>query len=144
MKSLDEFERELELAIKTVRLRLEIGLAKIGALAEPLAVNYIGHEMSEWAPLAPSTIDDKSSKGYPVPYPLLRTGEMRDSIRMEVSPDVLEMVLGATDEIAVYQEMGTSKIPPRPFLALAMKNTLPYAGDVFGEIAVSLLTGRKL
>jgi hypothetical protein len=25
----------------------------------------------------------------------------------------------------------------------ALKNSLPYAADVFGEIAVSLLTGKK-
>jgi hypothetical protein len=53
------------------------------------------------------------------------------------------VAVGSAEKKALWQEMGTSRIPPRPVVALAMKNTLPYAADVFGDIAVALLTGKK-
>jgi hypothetical protein len=40
--------------------------------------------------------------------------------------------------------MGTSRIPPRPFLEMGMKAALPFAEETFGKIAVSVLTGEKL
>lgn len=144
MIDLAEFEGKLAVAIKEVRPRLEIGLAKVGTLAHTLSAEYIGHEMSEWPPLAESTIADKASKGFAVPAPLLRTGDMRESIEVEVDGFDLEMAVGSHEEKAVWQEMGTSRgIPPRPFLALGMKNSLDYAADVFGETAVALLMGTK-
>jgi hypothetical protein len=145
MKSLDEFERELAVAIKTVKPRLEIGLAKVGELTQTMATHYIGHEMDGWAPLAASTIQDKINKGFGVPDPLLRTGKMRASIDMELDPVDLAVVIGSKDLVALWQEMGTSRgIPPRPFMGKAMHNSLPYAGDVFGTIAVSLLLGKPI
>jgi len=71
-----------------------------------------GHEM--WAPLAESTIADKQQHGFPTPKPLLRTGEMRDSIEYTVNG--LEGCVGSNDPVAVYQELGTSRIPARSFL----------------------------
>jgi hypothetical protein len=144
MISFAEFAARLEASLATVRPRLEIGLAKTGTLAHTLAAEYIGNEMPEWPPLAESTIADKESKGFAVPAPLLRTGEMRDSIQVEVDPVELEMVVGSNELVALWQEMGTDRgIPPRPFLATGLKNSLEYAEDVFGEAAVSLLTGTK-
>ena len=70
------------------------------------------HEM--WPPLAESTIADKARHGFPTPKPLLRTGEMRDSIEYVVHGN--EGAVGSNSEIAVYQELGTSHIPPRSFL----------------------------
>jgi hypothetical protein len=52
-------------------------------------------------------------------------------------------VIGSPKKEALYQEMGTSRIPPRPVTEPALKNSLPFAADVFGKIAVSLLTGKK-
>jgi hypothetical protein len=49
---------------------------------------------------------------FPTPKPLLRTGEMRDSIEYVVA-------VGSDLDVAVYQELGTSRIPPRSFLASA-------------------------
>ena len=144
MITLDELERRLEVAIKEARPAAAVGVDKTVSLAATLAAEYIGHEMPEWPPLAATTIADKQSKGFPVPHPLERTGAMRDSIGHEIDVAALEGVAGAKDKVAVFQEMGTERgIPPRPFLALGMKNSLPFAGDIFGEIAVKLLTGRK-
>jgi hypothetical protein len=144
MMSLKELEAMLAASLRTTTVRLEVGLEKVGALAQSLAAEYPGHYQPGWAPLAESTIKDKQNKGFPVPSPLKRTGDMAASYRKEVDLAELEMVIGSPEPKALWQEMGTSRgIPPRPVCEPALKNSLPYAADVFGEIAVSLLTGKK-
>ncbi len=76
-----------------------------------------------WADLSDATLSDKESKGFAVPYPLLRTGDLRDSIQYEVS--AFEAIIGSTSPIAAFQEFGTNStgwgagIPPRPFIGPA-------------------------
>jgi hypothetical protein len=142
MKTFAEFADQLEAAIATVVPRIEIGLDKVGTLALTLSVEYPGHYQPGWPALAESTLADKEAKGFPVPSPLKRTGAMAESYRKELVPTELAVVVGSEDKVALWQEMGTSRIPPRPVVGLAMQNSLPYAADVFGEITVSLLTGK--
>jgi hypothetical protein len=157
MMSFGEYAKFLERSIATTVPRLEVGLAALGEHTKTMAAEYIGHEMPEWAPLSEATL-----KGFEHPYgfwikgkeelgftghesatdPLLRTGADRDSIA--VSVDGLTQVVGSPSKIFLYQEIGTHNpltgdIPPRPTISLAAKNSLPYAQEVFGEIAVSLL-----
>lgn len=70
-----------------------------------------------WAPLAPSTVADRVRQGYAPDEPLLREGDLRDSITHETRG--LDAVVGSNSDIAVYQELGTEHIPPRPFLGPA-------------------------
>jgi hypothetical protein len=145
MMSLEQFADTLARSLTTVKPRLAIGLDKVGALAESLAAHYPGTYQPGWPNLAESTLEDKAAKGFPVPSPLKRTGDMAGSYRKEVDPLELEMVMGSPEKIALYQETGTSRgIPPRPVCEPALKNALPYAADVFGEIAVSLLTNKVI
>lgn len=74
-------------------------------------------EFPEWAPLADSTEAEKARLGYPADAPLLRKGELRDSIEKRVEGS--EGEVGSTSEIAAYQEFGTEHIPPRPFIGPA-------------------------
>jgi Bacteriophage HK97-gp10, putative tail-component len=74
----------------------------------------IGKNDELWPQLAASTISDKAKHGFPTPKPLLRTGELRDSIEYTVHG--LEGEVGSNSPIAVFQELGTSRIPPRSFL----------------------------
>lgn len=144
MMTLKELDAMLVASLRTATVRIEVGLDKVGSLAESLAASYPGTYQPGWAPLAESTIKDKQDKGFPVPSPLKRTGDMAASYKKELDLPALAMVIGSPEKKALWQEMGTSRgIPPRPVCALAVKNSLPYAGDVFGEIAVSLLTGKK-
>jgi phage gpG-like protein len=84
-------------------------------LVQKRAKAAIGKNHELWPDLAPSTIADKKAHGYATPKPLLRTGEMRDSIEYVVHGH--EGAVGSNDPVAVYQELGTSRgIPPRPFL----------------------------
>jgi hypothetical protein len=143
MISLKQFEAQLAASLSRVVPAIEIGLDKVGTLALTLAEHYPGTYQPGWAPLADSTLKDKADKGFPVPSPLKRTGEMAESYKKELELAELAVVVGSPEKKALWQEMGTSRIPPRPVVATAMSNSLPYAADVFGEIAVGLLTGKK-
>lgn len=125
-----------------VREALVADLEVIGEEQKKLAQAMIGTEAPGWPPLAESTIADKRRKGYAVPAPLLRTGEMRDSLRLEVEPTAVGvgMTLGSEEKIALFQEVGTATIPPRPFLATSAVAILPLAEQKLGETAVALLT----
>lgn len=145
MMSLDAFAGELEKAVVTLKPTLEIGLDRVGELAETLAASYPGHYQEGWAPLKPATLQDKIEKGFPVPSPLKRTGDMAGSISREVHLEELAVVVGSKDKVALWQEMGTSRgIPPRPFLALGMMNAVPFAAETLGKVAVSVFTGKAL
>jgi HK97 gp10 family phage protein len=82
----------------------------------------IGKENPFWPGLAASTLADKERQGYRVPAPLLREGDLRDSIEWTApihEGDQVVGYVGSASKIALYQELGTSKIPPRPFIGLA-------------------------
>lgn len=74
----------------------------------------IGKDHELWPALAESTIAEKSRSGYKTPAPLLRTGELRDSIEYVVRGN--EGCVGSDNPKAVWHELGTSRIPPRSFL----------------------------
>jgi hypothetical protein len=142
MMTLEQFEAALAAQIKTVKPRLGIGLDKVGELASTMAVHYLGTYQEGWAPLKPETIASKATGD----SPLLETGKMRDSIAHYVNPFsalAMEVVVGSTDKTAIFQEQGTSRIPPRPFLSLAMKHAMPFAAETFGAIAIKILKLRK-
>lgn len=142
---LAEFEALLTRAISTAHVRLEVGLEKVGQLAEPIAAELPGHYQPGWSPLKASTLEDKKAKGFPVPSPLKRTGNMAASYRKEVDTSTLTLIIGSPELKALWQEMGTSRgIPPRPVLKPALERALPFAADVFGQIAVSMLTGKAV
>jgi phage gpG-like protein len=57
------------------------------------------------------------------PGMLLETGEMRDSISWTAHGN--EGHVGSNNDKAVWQELGTSRIPPRSFLAGALHHEAP-------------------
>jgi hypothetical protein len=79
------------------------------------AKSLIGTPQLSWPPLAESTAAHKRTGAS---APLFETGERRSSIDYVIISDD-EAEIGSNLEKAVWQEMGTSKIPPRSFLALA-------------------------
>jgi phage gpG-like protein len=72
--------------------------------------------------------------------PLLETGELRGSIEREVHEDVA--YVGTNDKKAEFQEFGTSRIPPRPFLAGAAAAKHAEIGELIGKYSHSLLTKK--
>jgi HK97 gp10 family phage protein len=100
-------------------------LEVVGAETEAKAKEMFGHyqrenmgPFDEWEELKKETKDDRVSKGYKPNDPLLREGNLRDSISHSVSNK--SVTVGSTSQIMVYQEFGTSRIPPRAVLGPAM------------------------
>ena len=80
--------------------------------------NYMREEagqFEQWKELAASTKSDRVSKGYTPNDPLLRSGKIRDSVESEVKSYIGKhvAVVASKDQIMVWQELGTSRIPPR-------------------------------
>ncbi len=87
-------------------------------LFENSAKHAIGTYEYGWPQLAESTQAQRVSLGYSANEPLLRTGDLKDSITH--NSDDKEAYVGTDNPIAKYQEFGTSKIPARPFLGGAI------------------------
>jgi phage gpG-like protein len=86
----------------------------------------------------------KAELGFAPPdNPLLRTGELAESI--EVTADRDEAEIGSNEDIAVYQEMGTPDarfpIPARSFLGGAAVRKGDEVADLIGTHVVRALAG---
>lgn len=141
------FAEHLLQAVAKEELALHEGLKVSCKLIEKTAKNKIGHYQKEsgpfqdWAELAESTIEDRVRKGYAPDEPLLREGNLRDSIQSEVK--VLEGVVGSKSPIAAYQEFGTATIPPRPFIGPAAFENKEKIKAIVGLAAFEGITGGQ-
>jgi phage gpG-like protein len=99
---------------------------------EDEAKRVIGTYDYDWPQLAPSTQEERTKQGFPANEPLLRTGELRDSIEHTIVSDH-EAQIGSNLDIAVYQELGTRTIPPRSFLAQAAAHKEEDVGEKVGR-----------
>lgn len=122
------------------------------------AKEQIGHYLTEddgkfgsWLPLAESTVEDKEKQGYAPPdNPLLREGDMRESIEYTVSG--AEAQIGSNSDIALWQELGTRgpgvsasgyHVPPRSFLGSTAFRLKDKIGQQVGYSIVSALIEGK-
>ena len=101
--------------------------------------DYIG-PFNAWEPLADSTVADRVNKGFTPNDPLVRTGDLRDSIT--VTQKGREAVVGSDSEIAVHQEQGTERIPPRPFLGPAGFASKRRIAVLATNMVVAWVSGR--
>jgi HK97 gp10 family phage protein len=145
--SLTEWIAHLKRSELALKFDFETEVGACMASAAKKAKGFIGEQQPGWDNLAPSTIKAKAALGYPVPAPLLREGDLRDSINSEVETVGNEIIglVYSDDPIAEYQEYGTSRIPPRPFIVPALIQTEPEIQTALGETLVRALTpgGRK-
>jgi phage gpG-like protein len=112
-------------------------------MVEAKAKALIGVPHDFWAPLTDETLRRKDG----VNSPLLETGQMRDSIESTV--EFPSAYIGSNDDRAVWHELGTSRVPPRSFLAHSAMESGPeiekmVARTVGGAIAASLSGSRLL
>jgi phage gpG-like protein len=70
--------------------------------------------------------------------PWFRTGALHDSINHDADDN--RAVIGSTDPVAVYQELGTRFDPPRPFLAAAIA---VEADDIAHAVAGAVVSALK-
>lgn len=148
MISCKQMAEKLEFAAIRARNELDIPTEALMKAVSIEAKTFIGNYQDGWKPLAESTLDGwhghpgKIELGYAPPdNPLLREGDMRESIEgaAETTGYGAQGVCASKSKIALYQEIGTEKIPPRPFLATAMMRAQPAAEIVFGQFAMTLL-----
>jgi phage gpG-like protein len=101
------------------------------------AKRVIGEGYPEWPALQPETLARKMGPG-----PLLETGEMRASIEWNAEGN--EGFVGSNNDKAVFHELGTSRIPPRPFLMGAAIRMEPQIYAMAVRAVMSVLAGRGL
>lgn len=95
----------------------------------------------EWPELAESTKAQRIAQGFTENEPLLRTGELRDSISREVHG--LEAVIGSTSDLMIYHEFGTSRMPARPVFGPALFRNKDAIESMVAEAAVLGMMGAK-
>ncbi|TPG45704.1 hypothetical protein EAH89_26245 [Roseomonas nepalensis] len=124
------------------------GLDEAGRIVEVEARGMLGDyqpaipPFPRWADLKDSTIRDRLRRGFTANDPLLRSGELRDSIHHEVRGNTAFVF--SRDINAGRHEFGTSKMPPRPFIGPALVRKLDEAGKAVADhIAAPLTNGRR-
>jgi hypothetical protein len=101
------------------------------------AKRVIGTYDYGWPSLAESTLAKKAAD-----TPLLETGEMRDSIEWNAHGN--EGHVGSNNDKAVWQELGTSRIPPRSFLAGALHHEAPEIVKMAGKAVHAVVAGKGM
>jgi HK97 gp10 family phage protein len=145
--SLGAFAAHLTHAIApAVNSSMHSGLKAAAEQIEHTARAKLGHYQDSvehfpaWPELADSTKADRVAKGFTENDPLLRTGALRDSIGHEVHGN--EAVIGSKSDIAVYQELGTTKMPPRPFLGPAVVENEEALRALWHDVLLRGFLGR--
>lgn len=134
---LEQFAREISSASASIATGLESNFRVIVKEIEETAKEEIGiyqpayGAFDAWAPLAESTKADRVRLGYSKDEPLLRSGELRDSIESEVVG--LAAIVGTKNQIGLWQEVGTDRIPPRPFIGPAYVRKINPLLEAIGE-----------
>lgn len=134
---LEQFARELSSASASIATGLETSFRVIVKEIEETAKEEIGvyqpayGPFDAWAPLAESTKADRVRSGYTEDEPLLRSGELRDSIESEVFG--LAAIVGTKSQIGFWQEVGTDSIPPRPFIGPAYVRKIDPLMEAIGR-----------
>ena len=142
--TLDDFIRTLQGIAQRESVMCEEALKKAAEVVCQECKDLIGTEDESWPPLAASTVLEKESLGYVGRVsdtdPLLRTGQFQRS--WQVGPvDASRAVVGSDDPLAPYFEHGTSRMPSRPVLGVALFRRKPEIEAALGEAAVRLLRG---
>jgi len=123
---------------ESAKLILARAQAKIGDY-QPASGPFNG-----WAELADSTKDEKERLGYVGNggdhyQPLLREGVLRDSYEEQTRGN--EAVVGSTDEVALYQELGDEHRPPRPVIGPAAYDSKQDIGEKAASTVVAWVSG---
>jgi phage gpG-like protein len=148
--SLADWAAVLERQIAAIKPTVEGALAESVPIVEALAkaklgeyqpaVAGFGYSFPAWSDLAESTLADKERQGDPTPSPLLRQDQLRESIHAEAEGWILRV--GTNDPIAKFQEYGTSRMPPRPFIGPALIEVVPLVGKMLAAAMMRIFGGR--
>lgn len=138
---------------ETARLLAEIDQAIPAAIhrtltsaAERLQADaraMVGTEPAIWPALATATIAQKQRLGFTGHVsptdPLLRTGQLRESITATADPDGI--TLASSDPVMTFHEHGTARMPARPVLAPTIAASIDEIGHALaGSVAETIRT----
>jgi hypothetical protein len=127
--------------LKTLELEMKVlGPAIIAHACELVcaeAKRVLGTEGYGWPALSAATLAHKMQPGM-----LLETGELRASI--EWNSEGNEGAVGSNLDKAVWHELGTARIPPRPFLAGAAMAMEEKIHKMAARAVVACIAGRGL
>lgn len=141
------FERKLALQKSKEVKALELSAKLLQTAAKEKFGVYqaaIG-DYPRWAPLDQSTREQRVRLGYSADEPLYRDGSLlKDSIQKTVDPIKMEAVVGSTEQVMVYQEMGTATIPPRPVLGPTGLENEKLILDIFRKTIMSTFGVRQI
>lgn len=116
--SLGEFASHLLTMKADVEAAEEAIVVKGCEMVAKRAKQLIGHPQPFWPPLKEETIARKARGN----TPLLETGALKDSIEITApleEGDATVGYVGSNHPHAIFNELGTRNIPPRPFLSAA-------------------------
>jgi hypothetical protein len=133
--SLTGFAGFLTKAVVHYEVEKAHALKKAAKVLQEESQRVIGTYDYGWPELAESTKADRLHKGYTENDPLLRSGEMRESIEIgPISGGALTTTIevGSNNDKAVWQELGTDRIPARSFLGLAAVKETPEIIEILG------------
>jgi HK97 gp10 family phage protein len=145
--SLAHFAAHLLKIEAEVALTVHHGLKKVAVEIEKTAKSQFGHYQratggfKAWLSLTDATQADRVRQGFTPDDPLLRSGELRDSVSHTVNG--LDAVIGSDSDVMVYQELGTEKIPPRPVLGPAALKNRRKIEKVLGHATASAIASTK-
>lgn len=130
-------------------------LDTIGSLVAKRAGYKLGEYQEQsghfrrWVELSDLTKEDRVYQGYTENEPLLRSGEMAETL-LEVNgragytthkrPGYAEVRIGSPYEKAVWSELGAPHVPPRPFLGPALYESMPEIRAIVGTTFASTVT----
>jgi hypothetical protein len=151
MISLTEAAEHFARAAERCRPELEGLVETVTVRAGMFAKSYIGHVHDDWPVLSTATVFGfRHESGRWIPpkspnggfdYPLLRTGQGRDSIDILVTGLIGEV--GSDDKALLYSEIGTPMArypnPPRPVFAKAVMEASEDVLEMGGELLIKLL-----
>lgn len=143
LNSLGDLARAFEQNAKQIHVGIAAAMKTSAiAVADAAKEKLDGKEQpQDWPELSDSTKAERVRKGYDENAPLLASGALRDSIQYRSSEKSFEV--GSDNQIAVYQELGTATIPPRPFLAPALHDKIPGILENVGKAVEKALVGEK-
>lgn len=148
-RSLTDFSLFAAAALPVITLgEMRRGLEKCAVLVEQTAKHEIGAyqdavgPFSAWPQLAESTQAERERAGYSPNDPLLRSGDLRNKIEHET--EQFHAVIGSKDDKAAYQEFGTDRIPPRPFMGPAVIHNEKRIVEILGRSVARGISGGQI
>jgi hypothetical protein len=140
MFSLNGLAMHLHRNVQNYHREVHNELEKVGRLVQGAAKQVIGTYNYGWPQLAAMTQADRLRQGYAANDPLLRTGELRASIGYtmgKIGDGWVE--IGSNNKKAVWQELGTDRIPPRSFLAESVIHNEKLIVNLIGQSVQKIL-----